>query len=482
MKSFSPSDRWLINQNEFLDNKPVYGKTRKPAFTVKRRYQMGNKLVKSRTKVERPPAAICPRRPLQPLKRTINGVRSIQFSNFPRTIAQFTHKDGNGLTEETEEEVHCCTFAPDDESLIVTCTTPCGPTYRPGEGFGHLRVFDITSGLCMKEILTYNSQQCDISADGDLITFVMNSGRGEVALVRRSRDSRSGIAERVEKFQPCCTGITGQTLSCKFSPDASHIVSAASLDFHSIRETNELRLWNVKSMQTVKKVVLRDLTDFCGFVTSCEFSPDGQYIAVSTSQEQLCILRSKNFDIVAVLRKRCRGNKCWSVFDPRWKCEILACCLQDGRVEIWQKIEHLSTCDVRYVCDKQRKVSFSRRLYSCRYSPDGMMLAVGTSDANIIVLDSGNLESLFCLDSKSMPDPYRPRNENTIVDCIAFSRSQQYVAAGYSDGLARIWAMPVRFDLKHLCRVVILHSVAASKISCLPIPSGIKTYLLNRCS
>ena len=60
----------------------------------------------------------------------------------------------------------------------------------------------------------------------------------------------------------------------------------------SIRGTNDFRLWNVKSVQTVKKVVLRDLTDFCGFVTSCECSPDGQYIAVSTSQEQLCILRA----------------------------------------------------------------------------------------------------------------------------------------------------------------------------------------------
>ena len=110
------------------------------------------------------------------------------------------------------------------------------------------------------------------------------------------------------------------------------------------------------------------------------------------------------------------------------------------------------------------------------------MLAVGTSDANIIVLDADTLDALFCLDCKSVPDPYRPRTQNTTVHCIAFSKSQHYLAAGYSDGLARIWAMPVRFDLKHLCRVVILHNVPASKISSLPIPIGIKTYLLNRCS
>lgn len=450
---------------------------------------MGNKLtlIKSRSKVDKPSPGIFPCRPVQPLRRTIDGATSLAFSNFPRAIAQLRHNHSSGTNEfegELEEEIHCCTFSPDDESLLVTCSTPCGPTFRSDEGLGHLRVFDINSGSCKKEILTYNSQECDISADGDLITFITNSGRGEVALVKRDRHARSGVEERVDKFQPSCTGITGQTLSCKFSPDATHIVSASSLDFHSIRETNELRLWNVKSMQTVKKVVLRDVTDFCGFVTSCEFSPDGQYIAVATSQEQLCILKSKNFDLVAVLRKRCRGNRCWSVFNPRCKCEVLACCLQDGRVEIWRKLEHPSSCEVRYACEKERKVSFSRRLYSCRYSPDGLMLAVGTSDANIFVLNADTLDSLFCLDCKSelVPDLYRPRTQNTTVHCIAFSKSQQYLAAGYSDGLARIWSMPVRFDLKYLCRVVILHHVPASKVSSLPIPSGIKTYILNRCN
>lgn len=447
---------------------------------------MGNRLTftRSRTKVDKSSDLILPCRPVQPLRDINHGATS---SNFPRIIAQLLHNRSSrsniGFGDELEEEIHCCTFSPDDESLLVTCSTPCGPSFRSDEGRGHFRVFDIKSGSCRKEILTHNSQECDISADGDLITFITNSGRGEVALVKRSRDSRSGIEERVDKFQPSCTGITGQTLCSKFSPDGTHIASASSLDFHSIRETNELRLWNVKSMQTVKRIVLRDVTDFCGFVTSCEFSPDGQYIAVTTSQEQLCILKSKNFDIVSVLRKRCRGNRCWCVFNPRRKCEVLACCLQDGRVEIWKKLDYPNSCEVKYICEKERKVSSLRRLYSCRYSPDGLMLTVGTSDANVLVLDSDSLDTLFCLDckSESIPDSFRPRVQNATVHCIAFSKSQQYLAAGYSDGLVRIWAMPIQFDLKHLCRVVILHNVPASKIGSLPIPSGIKAYILNRC-
>lgn len=451
---------------------------------------MGNKLIKSRTKVDKPTPVVFPNRPIRPLRRSIEGNTSVVYSNFPRTVAEFRHYSGSGTNTEREEdersrsndeEVHCCVFSPDDEALLLTSSTPtpCGP-FTPDIGLGHLRVFDINSGSCRKEILTYHSQECDISSDGNMITFLTNSGRGEVALVKRNRSSLSGIAERVDKFQPCCTGMTGQTLCCKFSPDARHIVSAASLDFHSMRETNELRLWNVKSMQIEAKVVLRDITDFCGFVTRCEFSPDGQYIAVSTSKEQLCILRSKNLDVVTVLRRRCRGNMCWSVYNPAWRFEVLACCLQDGRVEIWHKVDvHSGACELRYVREKERKVSFSRMLYSCQYSPDGQMIAVGRSDANIIMLNADSLESLFCLECKSEPSPFGLRTQNATVHCIAFSKSQQYVAAGYSNSMARVWAMPMRFDLKHLCRVVILHNVPASQISSLPVPSGIKTYLLN---
>lgn len=444
---------------------------------------MGNRLFRrSRTKADKHSEVTLSCRPIKPLRKTNYGAAN---SNFPRPIAQLRHNrwygSNDAFNDELEEEIHCCTFLPDDESILVTCSTPCGPIFRSYEGRGHFRVFDINSGSCRKEILTHHSQGCDISADGDLITFISNLGRGEVALVKRSRDTRGGIEEKVDKFQPSCTGITGQTLCCKFSPDGAFIVSASSLDFHSIRETNELRLWNVKSMQTVKRIVLRDVTDFCGFVTSCEFSPDGQYIAVTTSQEQLCILKSKNFDIVSVLRKRCRGNKCWCVFNPKWKCEVLACCLQDGRVEVWKKLDHPASCEVKYICEKEHKVSISQRLCSCRYSPDGLMLAIGTSDANIMVLNGDTLDTLFCLDCKleSIPDSFRPRFQNTNVHCVAFSKSQQYVAAGYGDGLVRIWAMPVRFDLKHLCRVVILHNVPSSEICSLPIPCGIKGYILN---
>ena len=347
---------------------------------------MGNKLTKSRKKIDKPTPAVYPNQPVRPLRRSVEGNTSVVYSNFPRIVAELHHYRGSvrNLEDEDEEdeqprrfheEVHCCVFSPDDEALLLTSTTPipCGP-FTPDIGCGHLREFDINSGSCKRELLTYHSQECDISSDGNLVSFITNSGQGEVALVKRNRSSYAEIAERVDKFQPCCNGMTGQTLCCKFSL-ARHIVSAASLDFHSMRETNELRLWNVKSMQIEARVVLRDITDFCGFVTRCEFSPDGQYLAVSTSKEQLCILRSKNLDVVTVLRRRCRGNVCWSIFNPAWRFEVLACCMQDGRVEIWNKVEEFTDVQKlfllwREIEDKIDQYISSRVFFLCEATED----------------------------------------------------------------------------------------------------------------
>ena len=451
---------------------------------------MGNKPGKVKGKrVSKPTIPLLPSRPFCPLRAFGSGRSGCYssnhgFSTSPRVITQLRHGGNDQIESRSQsgsEEVHCCAFAPDDENFLVTSSVPCDP--RQETGMGHLRFFNISSGLCSKDILTYYSKECDISTDGELISFVTNPGQGEIAVAKRCRSSESGILDHVNRFQPQCNGLTGQTLCCQFSPDGSQLLSVASLDFHTIRETNELRLWNARSMQIVKRVLLRDLTDFCGFVTSCKFSPDGRFIACATSQEQLCILGASNLDIVSILRRRCRGNMLWCMFDPRSKHERLACCLQDGRIEIWQAQSLDSTVNnsgMAYTCELKSKVSTQiiRRLCCFQYSPDGSMIAIGTSDATIMMLQSDNLLKLYSLDCKVLGCPYSPQSNNTAVHCVAFSQSLQFVAAGYSDGLVRVWALPCKFSLQHLCRVAIMRLVAPSRVKMLPLPQSIKSFLL----
>lgn len=436
-----------------MGNKPAKPLKRKPSW----------ELNKSTT-------ANLPSRPLRHLRFPSN--EGCTLSNSARIVYQLGLEHG--------EEIRCCVFAPDDECTILTTSNPCGPnaTLRADEGMGHFRIFDVPQRKPKKEIITYYSQECDISPDGDLIAFVMNSSKGEVAQLKRNRTSPSGVSEKLAKFHPECNGLIGQTMICKFAPDSSALLSAACVDFHTIRETNELRVWSVKSMNLVKSVVLRDLSDFCGFVTSCNFSPDGSLIAFSTSQEQLCVLNSKTLEKVCVVRKRCRGNKCWCVFDPRYRSEILACCLEDGRLELWQHNSPINN-DI-YTCYKQQRVTTTSRLYSCQYSPDGSIIAVGTSEAKILLLDSDSLLNTMTLDCRVqvLSSPNGGMYQSAVIHCLAFSKSCQYLAAGYNDGVVRVWQLPMYFDLKHISRTAILQYVPANKVYSLPLPDGLKNYLL----
>ncbi|XP_031551031.1 WD repeat and SOCS box-containing protein 2-like [Actinia tenebrosa] len=454
---------------------------------------MGNKVGKSSKKkpcweLNKTTTANLPSRPLRHLR--FPSSKWGYLSNSARIVSQLHHRR-NGVFDQDRveygEEIRCCVFAPDDECTILTTSNPnFGPNVRLEEGLGHFRIFDVPQQRPKKEIITYYSQECDISTDGDLIAFVMNASKGEVAQLKRNRTSPSGVSEKLAKFHPECNGFTGQTMICKFAPDSSALLSAACVDFHTIRETNELRVWSVKSMNLVKSVVLRDLSDFCGFVTSCNFSPDGTLIAFSTSQEQLCVLNSKTLEKVCVLRKRCRGNKCWCVFDPRYKNQVLACCLQDGRIELWHRdqmtLPHPSSgyndsC-VSYTCHKQQRVTSTSRLYSCQYSPDGMYLAIGTSEAKVLLLHPDTLTQIMVLDCKAVSAPTDGMVQSAIIHCISFSKSCQYLAAGYNDSVVRVWQMPMRFDLQHMCRTAILQFVPANRVYALPLPSSLKNYLL----
>ncbi|KXJ22270.1 WD repeat and SOCS box-containing protein 1 [Exaiptasia diaphana] len=441
---------------------------------------MGNKSAKPSKKkptwdLNKATTSNLPSRPLRHLRFPSNSQGC--FSNSARIVYQLGLEHG--------EEIRCVVFAPDDECTILTTSNPCGPnTYlRADEGMGHFRIFDVPQRKPKKEIITYYSQECDISPDGDLIAFVMNASKGEVAQLKRNRTSPSGVSEKLAKFHPECNGLIGQTMICKFAPDSSALLSAACVDFHTIRETNELRVWSVKSMNLVNSVVLRDLSDFCGFVTSCNFSPDGTLIAFSTSQEQLCVLNSKTLEKVCVVRKKCRGNKCWCVFDPRYRSEVLGCCLQDGRIELWHCDDghHSSINNELYTCYKQERVTTTSRLYSCQYSPDGNFLAVGTSEAKILLLDSDTLITAMILDCKVqvVSAPNGGMYQSAIIHCLAFSKSCNYLAAGYNDGVVRVWQLPIRFDLKHISRTAILQCVPANKVYSLPLPDPLKIYLLH---
>lgn len=122
----------------------------------------------------------------------------------------------------------------------------------------------------------------------------------------------------------------------------------------------------------------------------------------------------------------------------------------------------------------------STKLTAFTYSPDGSLLAFGTSQGKVIVTETELLQTLY--EISSVPDTRLDSVSNepstTIVCSVAFARSCNQLAIGQSDGLVRIWQLPLKFELQHLCRLVINGLVPPSQVTHLPLPRNLKAYLL----
>ena len=124
----------------------------------------------------------------------------------------------------------------------------------------------------------------------------------------------------------------------------------------------------------------------------------------------------------------------------------------------------------------------STKLTAFSYSADGALLAFGTSQGKVIVTETELLQTLYEISSIHVPDARLDSVSNesstTIVCSVAFARSCNELAIGQSDGLVRIWQLPLKFELQHLCRLVINGLVPPAQVTHLPLPRNLKAYLL----
>lgn len=119
----------------------------------------------------------------------------------------------------------------------------------------------------------------------------------------------------------------------------------------------------------------------------------------------------------------------------------------------------------------------------------GAALANGKARVPAVFCESGYfvavaivLQTLYEISSIHVPDARLDSVSNesstTIVCSVAFSRSCNELAIGQSDGLVRIWQLPLKFELQHLCRLVINGLVPPAQVTHLPLPRNLKAYLL----
>lgn len=372
-------------------------------------------------------------------------------------------------------KVTACAFLPNDDTCLLTLTTFAGHSLRNFRA-GFVQCRDLNS--CEDEgghddsLFTYSPRpSCCFSPNGEIVSYILNTGNGHIILAEITSDGS------LEPFKIDCVtagygekSLLSRALFCVFSPDGlkAVTVSNVTLESHRGTETNEICLWQVRSKKRFKsfwrvscEVVM---PRFAGHLVSCVFSPDSTLIAFSSSLSQLYVLKGENLELLTAVRTEIVvGNSCCCEFDPCYPHQKLAACFEDGLFQIWF-IE-----DGQTICIKELQLmQNSVKLTVFSYSPDGSMIAFGTSHGKVLLIDTLFFDILYDLG-----------NDTDIGICsVAFTKSCRELAIGQGDGLVQILQLPLKLELQHMCRLVINKLVPPNLIDCLPLPRDVKAYLL----
>lgn len=374
-------------------------------------------------------------------------------------------------------KVTACAFLPNDDTCLLTLTTFAGHSLRNFRA-GFVQCWNL--GCSAEEthddsLFTYSPRPvCCFSPNGEIVSYILNTGNGHIILAERTQDCS------LEPFKIDCEtagygdkSLLSRALCCVFSPNGLNAVTVSNVTLESHRgiETNEICLWQVKSKNRLKgfwrvscEVVM---PRFAGHLVSCVFSPDSSLLAFSNSMSQLYVLKSQNLELFSAIRTDIvPGNACSCAFDPCFPHQRLASCFEEGLFQIWYIEDGQTNC-----VQEMQLVQSPVQLTTFSYSPDGSLLAFGMSQGKVLVIETDFFSSLYELDTET------DANAVIAVCSVAFTKSCQELAVGQSDGFVRIWQLPLKLELQHMCRLVINKMVAPNHIEYLPLPRNLKAYL-----
>jgi WD40 repeat protein/tRNA A-37 threonylcarbamoyl transferase component Bud32 len=205
-------------------------------------------------------------------------------------------------------------------------------------------------------------------------------------------------------------------LAVAFSPDGSRMVAAGA--------DGVVKVWDRQSLQEV--LTLRDHT---AAVTAVAFSADGRRLAGGSADGSLCIWNIVDGTVEATWRCH-TGEITGLAFDPTGR--RLA---STGRGDsAWGELKVWDTTSGE-VCAAQ---TWRDLLASVTFSPDGRCLVTAGHDGKVIAWDAATLKDISTLDGQNARMiPARQRDAGGTS--LAFSADGQWIGAGSSQGVVRVW-------------------------------------------
>ncbi|MCG8352829.1 MAG: WD40 repeat domain-containing serine/threonine-protein kinase [Chloroflexales bacterium] len=214
-------------------------------------------------------------------------------------------------------------------------------------------------------------------------------------------------------------GHRGVIITLAFSPINNTIpliLASGAIDEATIR------VWDTETGDQV-----RELSGHSGWIRSVAFSPDGTLIASGSTDQTIKLWDATNGNLVHTLE----GHSDWVssvAFSP--DSTRLASTSRDGAVSLWDVANGTALSSFSFEAPLNPETAALHWTTGVTFSPDGSLLAVGTTDNDVFILDaaSGEIEQTLA------------GHTNVIVfRGLAFSPDGKSLASASLDGTVRLW-------------------------------------------
>ncbi|MGQ9549417.1 MAG: outer membrane protein assembly factor BamB family protein [Roseiflexus sp.] len=208
---------------------------------------------------------------------------------------------------------------------------------------------------------------------------------------------------------------TGKITSLAWSADSALLASGASDD-------NDIRVWDAAT-----GTVIRRLSGHTGWIRSLAFAPDGTLLASGSTDQTVRIWDAATGQLLATLSGH-SGFIGGVAFSP--DSATLASASRDGSVRLWDVASgrEINSFSFRTALDPTTNLRYWAT--GVAFSPDGGMLAVGSTEGVVYLLDAASGQIIHQL---------RGHTNWIVIRGLAFAPDGKTLYSAGLDATVRVW-------------------------------------------